>query len=92
MSSEPLTVGDAVRVLITVKDMNGSPVNPTTLAVTVRDPDGVESSAAVVNDSVGAYHFDLDLAKPGAYAYRAVATGAARAAGQGGIFVSPPIF
>ena len=92
MSCEPLTVGDAVRVLITVKDMNGAAIDPTALAVTVQDPDGAESPAVVQNSGVGAYYFDLDLAKPGTYAYRAVATGAAKAAGQGGVFVSPPIF
>jgi uncharacterized protein YfaS (alpha-2-macroglobulin family) len=92
MSCEPLTVGDAVRVEITTRDINGNLANPTALAVTVQDPDGTTALAIVVNTGVGLHYFDLDLAKAGTYAYRAVATGQNQAVGEGGVFVSPPIF
>jgi uncharacterized protein YfaS (alpha-2-macroglobulin family) len=92
MSCEPLTVGDAVRVEIATRDIAGNLADPTALAVTVQDPDGTTAPATVIRTSTGLYYFDLDLAKAGTYAYRAVATGQNQAVGEGGVFVSPPIF
>lgn len=92
MSCEPLTVGDAVRVVVTVKDLNGNPADPTALDVTVQAPDGTTAPASLQKTGVGAYYFDIDLVLPGTYAYRALATGNVKSAGQGGVFVSPAIF
>lgn len=92
MSCEPLTVGDAVRVEVTIRDIAGNLADPTALAVTVQRPDGTTASATALRVSTGLYYFDLDLDLPGTYAYRAVATGQNKAVGEGGVFVSPPIF
>lgn len=92
MSCEPLTVGDAVRVEVTTRDLAGALADPTALAVTVQRPDGTTAPATVIRVSIGSYYFDLDLDLPGTYAYRAVATGQNKAVGEGGVFVSPPIF
>lgn len=92
MSCDPLTVGDAVRISITVRDINGTLADPTALVVTIKTPDAQQTPVTPTRIDAGVYYFDIDLTMQGSYAYRVTATGQNRAVGQGGLFVYPNAF
>lgn len=62
-------------------DITGTPADPTTAALKLHDPTGVETSYTlaggdVVRDDVGAYHCDVQLSVSGQWRARWVAGGA----------------
>lgn len=69
--------GTDVRIVMTVKDMNGNLADPTTLGLTYKAPDGTETTKAIsdlTHDSLGQYHFDITAPVAGTWSYYAVAT------------------
>lgn len=73
----------------TFTDLSGALVDPTTVSLSVKKPDGTIdgpftfAGAQVVKESVGIYHFDYTPATRGHYLYRWISTGAGQAAGVG---------
>jgi hypothetical protein len=80
MESYPL--GSLVRFSETFTNtITGALADPTTVVIKFRDPAGVETSYSlaggqVVRDSIGAFHFDLQLNTTGTWLRRWVGGGA----------------
>lgn len=92
MSTYP-AVGNIARLSCAFTDSSGTPADPTTVAVTYRPPGGTPVSQTPVRDSVGAYHYDVQLTQPGTWIYRFIGTGAIVAqSGDQTFYVNPPQF
>jgi uncharacterized protein YfaS (alpha-2-macroglobulin family) len=65
---EAIYPGDTVVINIEVYTLAGVLYDPTIVVVTIYDPSGTElvTEAAVVNDSVGLYHYDYNVPADGA--------------------------
>jgi hypothetical protein len=69
-------IGNLVRVSVNVTDINGVAADPTTIALTVDQPDGTLAGPYTpTHDGTGAYHYDFLPTQAGRHAYRFVATG-----------------
>lgn len=75
-------VGDLVRASATFRGLDGVAADPTAVVGKYRDPSGNISTASVTQDSVGGYHFDIDVDEAGTWYYRFAGTGAIQAAGE----------
>ena len=79
-------VGDVPRSFGEFRDAAGALADPQTVKVSVRPPSGVISTyvfgtdAAVVKDSTGKYHIDIDANASGAWAVRWFSEGTGKAA------------
>lgn len=72
-------IGDRVRLSATF-EVDGTPTDPDTIVVKVRDPSGNESSDTPTKEDTGDYYFDLTLDEDGVWYFRFEGTGAAEAA------------
>lgn len=98
MSRYPL--GQPIRLPTTVRDTaTGALVDPTTLTLTIRKPDGTDLPAytwnpgAVVRDALGTFHLDVpatDLAVVDRYRFKWVSTGPGAGVGLGSFDVFDP--
>ncbi len=85
-------IGDQVRCscTFTIGVVN---TDPTTITARVKKPDGTVTvsvygtDVALVKDSVGNYHIDVDATASGTWRYRFEGTGAAKAAEEGTFIV-----
>ena len=86
------TIGQQLRLQCLFKDLNGVPIAPSTVTLSIRKPDGVvdytgtgvtNPSTGVTNPSTGVYYRDYTPAVWGEYQYRFVATGAVIVAVEG---------
>lgn len=88
--------GALVRVTGAFTTAAGTAQDPATVKVTVRKPNGQVSTytygtdAAVVKDSTGNYHLDVDANLPGRWVYRWFSTGAGQAADEEHFDVTDP--
>jgi hypothetical protein len=67
-------------------DADGTPADPTTVTLTVRDPAGVSTdytyaAGDLTKSAAGIYYRDVMMAQSGTWLYRFVGTGACIAAG-----------
>lgn len=91
-------LGNIARIKALFLSSSGAPADPSTVKVKIRTPAGAESEltyltdAAVLRDSVGAYHVDVTLAQVGAYRFRWVGAGALVAAQETSLSVGPSGF
>lgn len=77
-------VGDVVRVTITFA-VNGTATDPTTVTLSVKEPDGTVTSysyagGTVQKSTTGVYYKDLTIDASGTWTYRWVGTGTAATA------------
>lgn len=90
-------IGDLVRCTGTFAS-SGSNVNPSAVMFKVKTPAGTVTTytygtdAALVRDSTGVYHVDVDAATAGDYVYRFWSTGTGQAAAEGQFWVRPTLF
>lgn len=81
-------IGDVVRLTGTFKTPAGTPVDPGGVRVKVKDPIGTATTyvygvdAAVIKDSTGNYHLDVDADKEGIWFYRWEGTTTNKGAGE----------
>lgn len=81
--------GDAVRCSATFKNSSNVVVDPTTVTFKYKDPSGnitplvYGTDVAVVKDSTGNYHVDVNADKSGTWFYRFESTGTGQAAEEG---------
>ncbi len=80
------SVGQVVRCSTTIT-VGGTNTDPSTLALTYRDPTGAETTVTyansqIVKDAVGQYHYDIAVNYAGTYQLRWVGTGTAAGAQQ----------
>lgn len=73
----------------TFTDFTGNPVDPTTVSVSIKKPDGTIdgpftlAATQVVREALGVFHYDYTPATTGHYLYRWVTTGTATTAAVG---------
>lgn len=99
MNRNPYTKGQLVRVkgVFTNTD-SGSAIDPTTVQVKYEDPDGTKITltygvdSALIKDSVGNYHADLNANKTGIWVYRFESTGVGQAANEREFYVQSTDF
>lgn len=80
-------VGDLIRASATFTSAAGTAVDPTVVLAKYKDPGGVTvsltygavGSEALVRDSAGNYHVDIDADEAGFWQYRFYSTGTGRA-------------
>lgn len=81
-------VGDDVRCTGTFEDSDDVAIDPTAVFFLYKDPSGNVTTleylvdAAVVKDSTGVYHVDVDADESGDWWYRFHSTGTGKAAGE----------
>ncbi len=90
--SKPYNVGDLMKLTATVANLAGTLVDPTTITFWIRTPRDVFTSQTPSRVSTGVYTFSQTATESGNWEWRAVATGAAQAAGQAPLFVLPTDF
>jgi hypothetical protein len=74
-------VGDKIRLSATFTS-GGTPTDPTTIAVKVKEPDGVITTGVGVKDDTGDYHYDWTIDQAGRHWYRFEGTGTVVAAAE----------
>ncbi len=75
-------------VLSATFTVGGTLTNPSSVTLTVRAPDGTESTPTPVNDSTGKYHANVTPTEaPGSYVYLWEGTGTDQATIPGSFFV-----
>lgn len=87
--------GDMITLHAQFYDKDGDPANPTTCALKVRNPLGVQTLYAPTNVGVGTYEYDYstDLSDPtGRYTYRFEGTGIVKTADEKVFFLNPSDF
>lgn len=96
--AEMIYPGALVRVTCLVKDAAGALIDPGTLTCKVANPHGQVTTylygtdAALVRDSLGTFHIDVDVPIAGAYPYRFFSTGTGQASQEGEIVVTKSAF
>jgi hypothetical protein len=79
-------LGDLVRISAAWTNTAGAATDPTAVFVQVKDPAGETTlytygtDAALVKDSTGNYHVDVDANLPGTWRYRFYSTGTGQGA------------
>lgn len=68
-------LGDVVRLDFLVTDLDGNPANPSTVTLTVVNPDGTTSTPAVANPAIGTFRADLTPTQFGRHAVTFRGTG-----------------
>ena len=82
------TIGQRVRILGTFEDASGAPLDPSSVTLKLRRPNGAESTHVygtdpdVVRDGAGAYHYGVDATLPDTWHYRWVGAGSAPCADE----------
>jgi len=81
-------IGDLAHLTVHFIDQaTGDHIDPTSVALEVKDPSGFTDSKTPTHDSTGHYHFDLDLTMSGQWFYRWESTGTGQAAEEGSLNV-----
>ncbi len=81
-------VGDAVRCRAEFRDLAGTLIDPTTVSVSVKAPDGqittkvYNTDPEVVRESAGKFYIDVDATASGVWHYRFFSTGTGKAAAE----------
>jgi hypothetical protein len=87
MSCDPIYVGTSVRVTGTFTDLDGNPADPSTATLTLQDPEGADTSPAVVHPGVGEFYGESEVEVPGTWRYRWEGEGALVVADEGEFYV-----
>lgn len=92
-------LGDLVRCSGSFTTTAGAAMDPAAVFFKVKDPEGTVSTpiqygvdAALVKDSTGNYHVDVDANKSGTWRYRFYSTGNGQAADEGSFNVAASNF
>ncbi len=90
--------GDLVRATAAFTDSGGSALDPDTVTVKYKAPDGTETTkvygtdAEVVKDSTGNYHIDISVTAHSTWYYRWESTGTGQAAEEANFLVAKSEF
>jgi uncharacterized protein YfaS (alpha-2-macroglobulin family) len=79
-------LGDLVRIAGVFKDINGTLIDPGTVALTVSKRSGRANytyPATVIKDSAGNYHVDVSATERGTWLYEWITTGTGQATEHG---------
>lgn len=84
-------VGDIAVITVSFTDANGAPADPTTVILTIRNPDNTISTPAVGHAATGLYTYSLTITQSGVYLYQWAGTGAIVAVVEGSVVVNPSV-
>ena len=85
MTTTAYDIGDLKRCQCTFLNFADVATNPTTVALTIREPDGVETAVAqgsMTNSATGVWFYDYAISKAGRHVERWVGTGAVQRSPQ----------
>ena len=91
-------VGDLLRVSGAFTDAAGTAIDPTTVLFKYKVPAGTITTltygvdGALVKDSVGNYHVDLNMSVSGIFYFKFYSTGTGQAAAEANVTVNPTAF
>lgn len=91
-------LGEAVRVAAVFRNAAGTVADPTAVLFKYRDPAGAitplayPTDVALVKDSTGNYHVDIDASMAGTWNWRFYATGTGKTANEGSFTVGESVF
>lgn len=91
-------LGEAVRVSAEFRNAAGVVADPSAVLFKYRDPEGTitplvyGTDAALVKDSTGNYHVDIDANMAGTWNWRFYATGTGQTANEGTFTVGESVF
>lgn len=89
------TAQNTVRLSATISlNSSGAPVDPTTVGLQMKLPDGTvtDLASSVVKDAAGAYHCDYQPITLGLHMYEWIGTGGANVARRGQFLVTQTTF
>ncbi len=86
--SSVFDIGDVAQLTVRFA-IAGVGTNPTTVVLTILDPENVVTTPAATSDGSGVYHYNLSLTKSGIYRYKFVGTGAVAEKVEGSVTVRP---
>lgn len=95
MSETDYLIGQAARIEAVITGIDGVAVDPQTVRLLTRAPDGTQTEIPadqIVKDATGAYHHDLTLNKAGRWYYRWQSGTPATSAAEGQLTVKPSRF
>jgi VCBS repeat-containing protein len=81
-------IGDLVTLRVAFVDSAGEPVDPTTVTLTVQDPDGGQTSPSTSSSETGVYTGTVTPDASGVWRYRFTGTGAHVAVEEGSFEVA----
>lgn len=87
--------GDVVRLSVVFKDTSHSPIDPTSVCIQVKNPDGSEvhysypSSPYVIKTATGEFRYDYLITQSGIHYFKWSGTGNVNAAEEKMFFVKP---
>ena len=91
-------IGDLARITAAFTDgTSGAAIDPTAVSLTYKDPAGTLKTLvygtdnALVKDSTGNYHADINVTLNGTWTYRWFSTGTGQAASEGTFQVRPQL-
>ena len=84
--------GDLVRLYMVFEDGGGVAVDPTTVTFQSKTPSSTTTSNTAIKDSVGNYHYDVNVTEVGRWYYRFNGTGANQSAEESFFDVKPTQF
>lgn len=82
-------IGDVVKLTGTFRDVDGDLANPTTVTLTVLEPDGTTSTPSASSSSTGIYTATVTIDQSGTWRYRWEGTGDVVTAEEGSFDVRP---
>lgn len=85
MTTATAVVGGSKRLTFTFTDVNGDPADPSSIALTIREPDGIEvakTDADMTNPATGTWIYDHEVTKEGRHFIHVDGDGAVDAADQ----------
>lgn len=82
MTTPAYDIGDLRRLKCTFSDLSGAPADPTTVVVTIREPDGALAAPTPVSEGAGVYRVDFAIAKAGRHVVRWEGDGAVETAAE----------
>jgi len=85
MPTASYDIGDQRRLTGNFTNVNNAPADPGAIALTIREPDGVQiakTEADMQNPATGEWYYDFTIAKPGRHIVRWAGSGAIIAAGE----------
>jgi hypothetical protein len=100
-------IGNLVTVSIVFRDKTGAVVDPAVVTLEIKDPNMITTTytygvdAGLIKDSVGNYHFDIDVEVAGAWTYFWQGTGVGQSSSAGNFVavdpfvntaIQPPLF
>ena len=82
-------IGDGVRISVVFTNaISGALVNPSTVSLILKCPDGSEPLLVVENPTIGSYYADYLTTQPGVHTFRWAGAGAHPAASEGNFVVA----